>query len=647
MADSDLVELPSYSAGVVNIAKSMGFSDSSLTSHGELISKSYRVSKSITYSPGQPATNDNKQDNNINSTYKTDDNDYSDLIIPKYDREALKQVYDISDSLRNCVETYAVNINCYGWKLRPEIELSKINDKRVYRENRKPVKPSKLIDIDADESKTTMFFTGFSLDMTWEYIKYLKTISAEIYGDAFLEFECSGVTSEIIGGKLLESDRIHLMKRDKYKTPVTQFIKNPLTLEYEERSRWKRFRKFVQNYYQFSNKVYFKEFGDPRVLNARDGKYVTDEQGKDITDREKALPYIDKLIASGVDFLEATEIYHYKITDPEVLDGYGVPRWISLYPILMGVRSADLLNFNLLKNKGVPDLIMICEGAKAGTMKQQIQDQIEQNKLLGNLGNILIVEGENVKGSAGLSANPNYISPSIRIQPLSDLLTKEGMFMSFADKGSERTYGVFRLPYKANTVNRATAEVSKATSEEQVFVPMRKQEDDIINTQILPRLKTRYFTYQSLSSQIENTELKAKIVTDFARTGGFMPRDVRTIGAELLKVDLEDINEPFMDKPLVLSSANSPVNPNGSFHSTGNAGNVPDQVQQPDLNVNAVDNPPAENFTGESTMKVIELEVNKDSEILNKIKFAVEKDNPGFVVKKLSLYLSDDEKEIA
>lgn len=548
-----------------NLAKSLGFKDDEIFTHSEFLHKSV----------DKPVVNDSKPGNNLNAQSEADQEVFE-IIEPVYDLRRLKLMYDLSDSLRTAIEAYETNISGFGYEFVPELDIITNDGKKVYRDSKEPVPEQVLKEINDEYADITMFFESICLDRSWVEINTLETKLKEIYGNAFLEIE-RDADGDIINVDIVESHSIKLTPREPYPGyEFDQMVKNPNTLEYEVRPRYKRFRRFIQELNN-GNKIYFKEFGDPRIINALDGKEFKGKK-KDIPDN----------------FREATEIKHYKIEDPGNLDGYGVPRWVSLIPVLLGVRGGDLLNWNLMKNKGIPDFILICEGASAEEIVSQIKDGIKNNKIKGEFGNMLVVAGDTQR-TGGVGPGADYQKPSIRVEPLSQLLTKEGMFTGYQKAASERVAAIFRLPNifigKNNEINRSVAEVSKQMTEEQVFMPLRIKKDDDINRTILRDKKIRYWKHKSKSSKLENTEAKAKITDSFLSRGVITPKEGRIIAGELLDKDFEEINEDWVNKPLVFSLRNN---------------------QKP-------------SETKTETVKSLKLDLSDDSEVANNLKTLIEK----------------------
>src|SRR5690606_38882508 len=110
--------------------------------------------------------------------------------------------------------------------------------------------------------------------------------------------------------------------------------------------RRKRFRRYVQMIDQ--EKVFFKEYGDPRIMDLRNGKF--DE--------------------STPEHLQASEIYHFKIGSGT----YGKPRWLGNLISLYGARKAEELNLMYFQNgRHIPAAITVSNGKLDDESYNQLQ----------------------------------------------------------------------------------------------------------------------------------------------------------------------------------------------------------------------------------------------------------------------------------
>src|SRR5690606_65316 len=80
------------------------------------------------------------------------------------------------------------------------------------------------------------------------------------------------------------------------------------------------FRRYVQVCGR--SRVYFKAFGDPRVMSREPGRYASETGGR-LPDGEHA----------------ATELIHFRVPDPA--SEYGIPGWMHAYLAVLGSRRSD------------------------------------------------------------------------------------------------------------------------------------------------------------------------------------------------------------------------------------------------------------------------------------------------------------------
>ena len=571
--------------------------------------KSYQVNKAL--------KNDDIIGNNFNSSNKTDNSiGINNYLEPEYDLDRLASFIYFSDSLYACIKAYSINICGFGYEFLQEKEVITKKNVQYYKKNNQPVPKEIIKQMEEQYSKLSMFFESISLDIPWTQIEKLKTETKFKTGNAYLEIERDAY-NQLQGVKLLESASIRITKRSPETISIYQKVKNPITLEYEKLLRGKRFRKFIQiNSLQGNSYIYFKEFGDTRIMNSYDGEYIKDKTTNEyITDIN--LLTSEFLIKNGLNnnnFNIATEILHTKIYNTEDLDGYGVPNWVSLIPTLLGVKFSDLSDFNTLEHKGLPEMLLIIEGGSAKEITKQIIDDVEQNKKLQKYKNLLIISADSK--NSGTNTAPSYKNPSIRLEPLNQLIAKEGLKgkVEYIDKISERVASVFRLPTffigKLNNVNRSVAEVAKDMANEQVFIPESMDEDNIINMFIMPELNCPLYKYHSKGSTLENPDIKLQATKDGTITGSILPAEARGLYSELLGIPLQDVDNDFMNIPYPLSIRNRAT-------MSPRAGNIGSDL------LNANDNIASNNASDSVTLskkKIFHLEETKDAEIYHNLK---------------------------
>jgi len=96
-------------------------------------------------------------------------------------------------------------------------------------------------------------------------------------------------------------------------------------------------------------RVYFKSFGDPRVVSRSTGRVSPD---------------IAALKAAQADDKPATELLHFTIHSPR--SPYGVSRWVGTLLSVLGSRQMEQVNYLYLENQIVPPLALLVSGTRVG-----------------------------------------------------------------------------------------------------------------------------------------------------------------------------------------------------------------------------------------------------------------------------------------
>lgn len=370
---------------------------------------------------------------------------------PPYNPRILVQLFEHSNSLRQNVDAYATNIDGFGHRFEPVIDLDKPEANQriaqaIYQENlrdrgrfgvspevvSKPLHPT---DAEVDQRKAILveemrserarlerFFESCSVDISFVTLRRQTRQDLEITGNAYWEVIRNGV-GEIAEFNYVESFSVRLMAMDTEPTEINSKVKVSDVL-YDTRKRLKKFRRMVQ---VFENRtVYFKEFGDPRTVSSATGKVYSN--GEDLRRHEpNARP--------------ATELIHFKIHSCR--SAYGVPRWIGTLIAVLGSRQSEEVNFLYFENKSVPPLALIVSGGSIGDSAVQRIESFVNTELKGkrNFHKILLIEGEPAAGSIDSSSRMK-----ISLQPLTQAQQKDGLFQEYDQNNQDKVGMSFRLP---------------------------------------------------------------------------------------------------------------------------------------------------------------------------------------------------------
>ena len=189
----------------------------------------------------------------------------------------------------------------------------------------------------------------------------------------------------------------------------------------EETKITRKFKKYRQSIN--GQTVYFKEFGDPRIMDKRSGKYAN------------TVPRA----------FRANEIIEMKIGTRD----YGLPRWYGQMLGVDGSRRAEILNRNyFVKGRHTPMLIAIEGGSLSDESYAALQQYM--NAIEGEKGQhaFLLLETEKKDGEvASVSyGDEKAVLPKVEIKDLASVLQKDELFQDYIDNSRKRVQSAFNLP---------------------------------------------------------------------------------------------------------------------------------------------------------------------------------------------------------
>lgn len=353
----------------------------------------------------------------------------------------------------------------------------------------------------------------------------------ETYGIAYVEV-IRNLANEVVQIEFIRNTP-SIMKTE----PLEPYV--PFTYYHHGTSlvRQRKFRKYRQDI--GGKTVYYKEFGDPRIMDRRNGEYL--EAGETL-DRK----------------WQANEILEFAIgTKP-----YGEIRWIGQLLGVDGSRRAESLNNNYFINgRHTPLLIMI----KGGTLTEDSYTKLQEymNGIKGEQGQhaFIVLEAENAEQRTDFDTSDK---PEIEIKDIASILQKDELFQEYLENNRKRVQSAFLLPdlYVGYTTdfNRATAQTAKEVTEEQVFQPERISLAWVINNKLLNGYQFKHVEAYFLAPNITNPDDLYKILTVSNNAGGLTPNKAKDVVYRMLGETSEDYEEEWGDIPLkIYAERNSSV----------------------------------------------------------------------------------------
>jgi len=408
---------------------------------------------------------------------------------PPYDPLALCMLMEHSNSLRQNVDAYAVNIDGFGHRLEPAIDFEDEDaDERVaeciYLEREAarergehpedvPVEPSseevvarreelKLL-ARVERARLSSFFGYCCFDHSFVDLRRRSRQDIETTGNAYWEV-LRDARDRVARLVYVPSYTVRLLSLDKESVEVGDRVQvSPVS--YEIVSSKRRLRRYVQ--IQGTDQVFFKSFGDSRVISRKTGAVFSD---------------VESLVKADPADGPATELIHFAIHSPR--SPYGVPRWVGTLLAVLGSRQMEEVNYLYFENKSVPPLALLISGGKLSDASvPRIERFIEENlKGKDNFHKILILEAEGGGGSG------EHARAKIELKPLTDAQQQDSLFQVYDERNIDKVGAAFRVPRllrgESRDFNRAVADAQLRFAEDQVFQPERDEFDYLINRRL-------------------------------------------------------------------------------------------------------------------------------------------------------------------
>ncbi len=479
-------------------------------------------------------------------------------IRPPYNISSLLRWVEDSDALRACIDAYATNIDGFGHRIEPAIDLradsageevaAAVFAHQLLTAGIEPelLEGPALDDELAQVARTARveraraeaFFSNCAYEpgMSFPKLRRETRRHVESCGNAYWEV-LRNRRGEISRFKLMPPQLSWLMPLDAGFTMFEDWERTS-PIHTVKTSVPKRARRLLFMEEHTLTQIYLKDLGDPRVLSAQSGLYYTTR---------------DEMAQAEPQATSANEYIHWKIDAVDT--PYGVPRWVGSLPDIMGVHKASRVNLLFFDNKSIPPLaILVSGGVLADGAAAALEKYIEENiKGAENYHKILIIEAES-DGKTGSAVR-------VEIKPLTSEIQKDGLFLEYSQRGIDRVGSQFRLPRflrgDDRELNRATADAALRFGEDQVFAPERDDFDHYINDRIMPDIGCSFYGFRSLTPVTRDPERLSKVVKEQVLAGTITPRDGRSIIEDAFNRRLPPINEPWMDQPIALTLADT------------------------------------------------------------------------------------------
>lgn len=302
--------------------------------------------------------------------------------------------------------------------------------------------------------------------------------------------------------------------------------------EIKEEKVLRRFRRYMQEV--AGQKIWFKEWGDPRMMDYTSGEY-----------RESMAP--EKA---------ATEILWFGQYNPA--SPYGAPRWVGTSFEVAGVRAASECNYSYFDGNAIPAAAIIVSGGTLGdntvdTIREFIESNVQKR---GGANSVLILEAvpQGVDTSTGGIADGKMPQTKIEIKSLRDVQQTDAQFLNYTKDCKTAIRSTFCLPPLlvglSEDYTLATAKESIQQAEDTVFVPERQTFDFIMNRILAQEFGIKTWVFKTKAIDVSNPAEMANLLRLGSDTAALTPNEIRQVLQKPVGLDLKPLDGEIGDTPI-------------------------------------------------------------------------------------------------
>ena len=361
--------------------------------------------------------------------------------VPPTTQTGLCRLAEQSSILGACIDAMEVNVESFGAEFVPGIDATLFERLKNDKHREKQMEEERL--------RVTWFFKHLHSRLPTIQLRRLTRRDYELTGNAYWEIPRNPLTGVPTGVEHLPARRIRIGGLDEHPTPIIAKRRGP-GVEIEESREQRRFRRYAQLGPDGTPVVWFKEFGDPRLMDARTGGRAVvkrDARGRLRSiepEQDPDFPFSLEAYRRGTMQL-ATEVLHFCLAASPLALPYGVPRWIGALTPLLGLRSAEETNLTYFDHKTVPPGMLLVSGGRLSDKSVEritthIRDHIKGQE---NFHSILVIEARK-EAQGGL---PGQGAPVLQWVKMTDAQRDDALFAQYELGSTDKIIGCF-LPHE-------------------------------------------------------------------------------------------------------------------------------------------------------------------------------------------------------
>lgn len=345
------------------------------------------------------------------------------LIEPPYELQTLSMMREQSTELGQCIQAMVTNTVGFGYQVK---------EKAIPDKMRKLLEP----EIDAEKHMLEAKLSTVHPTKSLTHLRSNDMWDKQACGNGYLEL-IDNQRGDLVGMNHIPGHSIRVTQ--KQKSPCRIYVprvRPDMGYKIEEVLMWHRFRRYAQvtsisrnRQVRSSNTlggvgrlVWFKQAGDTRQMDKRDGRYAK---------RGEIIPFRYR----------STSLIHDSLYNPT--GPYGVPHYIGNIFSILGSRGADEINFNTINSNAIPSMIITVENGNLTEgsiqrLQEFTESQIQRSQ---NYSKFLLIEGETIE-----DGSPNPAAFRIKIEPLTRVQHDDQLFQIYDNNNRDKIRQSYRLP---------------------------------------------------------------------------------------------------------------------------------------------------------------------------------------------------------
>lgn len=425
------------------------------------------------------------------------------LIEPPYPYAVVQRRYDDSDVLQSAVDAMTVNTCSFGVQFVPVLAAP----------------PPALNDaIQGERERLKTWFDAASSVGSFTAARKRVRKDLAVFGDGYYEV-LRDAKGRLVG---LDHCPTYTMRKTRWDRAVVETARWVRGADgaFTKVTQYRRFRRFAQ--YVNGRMVWFKELGDPRPLRADTGDEDPNAAPQDL----------------------ASEVLNLCRYEPGSV--YGKPCWRGAASSAAGRAAAGEVNVDIFDNNAIPPMAILVQGATFDDdVIERLKEHFSTVKGRKNRHVPLILEAKSDATSD--PADPMAIArpgavPKIDFKDLTKAAQTDAQFLEYRNRCVEDVAMAFRLPPifmgRSEEYNFATAQAARQVAEEQVFAPERADEDELLNSFVLPELGARHCRVITKGPPLLSEEQLLKVIEVGIKAGVLTVANVADLLEPLLGVEL-------------------------------------------------------------------------------------------------------------